>query len=232
MKSRDAMLVVGLATMVGLAACGSQSNATGGGAILSSPPRASAGASHAATPLPASPTAQLPGSPSATASATAPSNPFFKGALQFSIAEAERKTGLGYIGGGCATGQACLSKASETDGENATYVGFDASGYPGGTRCYVYVYYDVVLGWQDFATLCGSVAGFAPVYGQSEPVRVSGVCANVRSGPGLNQPIVGCLPNGTIVKIDATPTHADGKMWWGVYSESVSGMMSQEFLVR
>jgi len=232
MKSRDAMLAVGLATMVGFAACGSQSTATQGGAILSSTTPATAGGSHAATPLPASSTAQLPGSPSATASATAPSNPFFKGALQFSIAEAEGKTGLRYIASGCAVGQACLSNAIETDGENATYAGLDASGYPGGTRCYVYVYYDVALGWQDFATLCGSVAGFAPVYGQSELVRVSGACANLRSGPGLNQPIVGCLPNGTVVKIDATPTYADGKMWWGVYSESVSGMMSQEFLVR
>ena len=167
---------------------------------------------------------------SAAPSAVGQTNSFFDGAYVFAINAAEQKTGLKYSATGCPSGQSCLSNAVETDGENATYVGMDAAGYSGGTKCYVYVYHDSVLGWQTFAVLCGSTPGFSPVYGQSVPVRVSGGCANVRSGPGLNSPVVGCLTNGTTVKITATPSFIDNKMWWGVTTDQVAGAMSQEFL--
>jgi hypothetical protein len=163
--------------------------------------------------------------------ASSPSNPFFTGALSFAIQAAEGKTGLQYVASGCGAGQTCLSNAIETDGENATYFQLTATGYSAGTMCFVYVYRDPTQGWQAFAILCGSQPGFSPVYGATVPVRVSGGCANVRQGPGLTSPIVGCLPNGTMVKINATPSYADAKMWWGVASSSVAGMMSQEFLV-
>lgn len=236
-SSRAACLTISVVTLA-LAACSGPSSAGTGNRSTgsASPPASSSSSASASTTASSSPsiTASVSASPSAspTSAASTAANPFFNGALQFAISEAERKTGLSYAANGCASGQSCLSNAIETDGENATYISLSASGYSGGTNCYVYVYRDPLLGWQDFATLCGSEPGFSPVYGQTEPVRVSGVCANVRSGPGLSEPVVGCLPNGTLVKINATPTYSGGKMWWGVASQSVAGMMSQEFLVK
>lgn len=173
-----------------------------------------------------------PTSSASTAAASTPSNSYFNGALDFGVHQVEQKTGLTYASSGCAAGQGCLTHAVETDGENAAYIGVDAHSYAGGSTCYAYVHSDPLLGWQEtFPVVCGNGTGFAPVYGETDSIRVNGGCANVRNGPGLNTAIVGCLTNGTSVKIDATPSFIDNKMWWGVVTDQVSGFMSQEFLV-
>jgi SH3 domain-containing protein len=41
-------------------------------------------------------------------------------------------------------------------------------------------------------------------------------CVNVRTGPGLNQPAVDCIPNGAKIRLSAGPTDADNYQWWQV----------------
>jgi hypothetical protein len=41
-------------------------------------------------------------------------------------------------------------------------------------------------------------------------------CVNVRTGPGLNQAAVDCIPNGAKIRLSAGPTDADNYQWWQV----------------
>lgn len=41
-----------------------------------------------------------------------------------------------------------------------------------------------------------------------------GDCVNVRGGPGLNAPVLTCLPDGTLVTVADGPVTADGRLWW------------------
>jgi uncharacterized protein YraI len=41
-----------------------------------------------------------------------------------------------------------------------------------------------------------------------------GDCVNVRGGPGLNTPVLTCLPDGVLVTLVDGPIAADGRLWW------------------
>lgn len=41
-----------------------------------------------------------------------------------------------------------------------------------------------------------------------------GDCVNVRGGPGLNAPVLACLPDGALVTITDGPIAGDGRLWW------------------
>jgi len=65
--------------------------------------------------------------------------------------------------------------------------------------------------------------------GANDFVRVSGGgCANVRSEPGTNSKVVGCLPDHTMVDVDSAPVYTDGKIWWHL---SGKGWMAHDFLI-
>jgi hypothetical protein len=59
-------------------------------------------------------------------------------------------------------------------------------------------------------------------------VVVGGGCLNVREGPGLNQPAVDCINDGTIIRLNAGPNLVDNIEWWQVSGRS--GWVSGDYL--
>src|SRR2546423_4719465 len=115
-----------------------------------------------------------------------------------------------------------LNAADAIVGTNAGY--FHAARF--GTGCWVYVYTDGA-GWHYVDVRCAQAPGQLPRLDTDDLVHVSG-CANVRSQPGLQAPIVRCLANGTAVHVSSGPVYTDGKLWWLLQGQ---GWMAHESLI-
>ncbi|MDQ6713065.1 MAG: SH3 domain-containing protein [Candidatus Dormibacteraeota bacterium] len=97
----------------------------------------------------------------------------------------------------------------------------------GGASCWVYLFEDA-SGWHFVNAACAQGPGSIP--SAQDLVRVNGGgCANVRSEPGKNSRIVGCLPDQTTVDVDSAPVYTDGKIWWHLKGK---GWMAHDFLIE
>ena len=103
----------------------------------------------------------------------------------------------------------------EALGPQDSWVGTNAGyfhGARGGSGCWVYLYQDAG-GWHFVDAQCAQAVGSLPRLDSDDTVNVTG-CANVRSQPGLQSPVVACLPNGTNVHISGGLVYQDSKLWW------------------
>lgn len=66
--------------------------------------------------------------------------------------------------------------------------------------------------------------------GQIVEVNTSGQNLNLRTSPGLDQPIVAKMPNGTHMTVIAGPKSADGHIWWELEGELGKGWAAQDYL--
>ena len=128
----------------------------------------------------------------------------------------------------CAPQQTCLY-TDKADGIIGLDAGFfhGGEGCPagcGGAGCWVYLYQDASV-WHFVDAACTQATGEIPA--AQDLVRVSG-CANVRSAPGKTAPIVGCLPDQTLVDVDSAPVYTDGKIWWHLHGHE---WMAHDFLI-
>jgi hypothetical protein len=136
----------------------------------------------------------------------------------------EAKTGLRFTQK-CSTTAACLSLISQTVGQNAAAVIFSTAS-TGGRRCAGYVFHRDGS-WHLLDAVCSLPDQLSPLVGHDATVHVPGSCANVRSAASLTARVVGCVHDGTAVRIDGGPTYADGHLWW---HESL-GWVAHDFLV-
>jgi hypothetical protein len=140
------------------------------------------------------------------------------------IAGVKAKTGLPYAAARCATSGPCLTVARETEGQDAAAVLFSTAG-TSGRQCVSYVYRSGGS-WHLLEAVCGLPGQLSPLVGQNATVHVPGNCANVRDQANLNGMVVGCLHDGTVVRIDGGPNYADGRLWW----HETHGWMAHDFL--
>lgn len=66
--------------------------------------------------------------------------------------------------------------------------------------------------------------------GSTAMVTGTGECLNIREAPGTESTAVGCLPDGTQLRIIGGPTDAGNFTWWQVDSEGASGWAAEDFL--
>jgi uncharacterized protein YgiM (DUF1202 family) len=66
--------------------------------------------------------------------------------------------------------------------------------------------------------------------GVSAVVTDTGDCLNVRSGAGLANDPIACVPDGTAVTILGGPTASDGLTWWQVETPQGSGWAAADYL--
>jgi len=135
----------------------------------------------------------------------------------------------------CPVNRACTAVGTEHDGTQAAYF----IGVAGSNRnlipCGFYVIH-VQAGWQPLSQDCGRPTIF-PAVGQSGPVamgfqnRYPGDCANVRTLPGPTGKVVGCLVDGTQVRLDSGPAYVPmattNGLWWHI---GARGWMADDFL--
>ena len=203
-----------LAAGIAVSGCGSSHTAT------QSPAGSVAGASTTATPL-LSPGEVPQGHKASSAELDA-------------MIKAGKKPAEAYLHLGdeasCAPQQECLSTV-DAYGAIGIHAGWfhGASGCPqgcGGAGCWIYLFEDGSE-WHFVNAACAQAPGDTP--GAQDLVRVSGGgCANVRSEPGTNSKVVGCLPDHTMVDVDSAPVYTDGKIWWHL---SGKGWMAHDFLI-
>ena len=130
----------------------------------------------------------------------------------------------------CAPQQECLSTV-DAYGAIGIHAGWfhGGEGCPqgcGGASCWIYLFEDAAE-WHFVNAACAQAPGDAP--GAQDLVRVSGGgCANVRSEPGTNSKVVGCLADHTTVDVDSAPVYTDGKIWWHLRGK---GWMAHDFLI-
>jgi len=140
------------------------------------------------------------------------------------VAAVEAKTGLRFATN-CRANAGCLSLAGQTVGTHAAAVVFSTAS-SGGRECAGYVF-QRASGWQLLDVVCGLPNRLSPLLGRDATVHAASLCAHVRSGPGLSSPVVGCLPDGTVIHLDGGPTYADGRLWW----HEKAGWMAHDFLL-
>ena len=63
-------------------------------------------------------------------------------------------------------------------------------------------------------------------------IKTNGGNVNVRSGPGLEYPVIGSLPNGTIVDIPFLDDHETKPGWEYVYTDIVDGYVSTQYIAN
>ncbi|MFN0096828.1 MAG: hypothetical protein ACKVVT_18880 [Dehalococcoidia bacterium] len=61
-------------------------------------------------------------------------------------------------------------------------------------------------------------------------VAGTGDCLRVRQGPGLDQPPVDCIADGTAVVIQTGPQQSDGLRWWRVQTPAGDGWAAEDYL--
>lgn len=66
--------------------------------------------------------------------------------------------------------------------------------------------------------------------GDQVTVKTPGDCLNMRSGPGLDQSPIACLPDGSVVSVLAGPLNVGGRLWVQVDTPSGRGWAATEFL--
>lgn len=61
-------------------------------------------------------------------------------------------------------------------------------------------------------------------------VAGTGDCLNVRTGSGLANDVITCVPDGTAMTVLGGPTEADGLTWWQVEAPTGTGWAAQDYL--
>lgn len=130
----------------------------------------------------------------------------------------------------CPPGRACISIGIEHDGTSAAYFIGAGGSVAAQVPCGAYAFKDAD-GWHGLRHSCG---GMYPVIGNWGHVFLglgATGCANFRSAPGAAGKVLGCLPAGTLVKVNMEPVYSkfvgtDG-VWWHLYSH---GWMADDFL--
>lgn len=132
----------------------------------------------------------------------------------------------------CPMNRACVSIGDEHDGIQAAYFVGSAGSNADLLACGTYVYKDS-LGWRGLRWQCRAGSVF-PAVGQSGRVWLGmgdTSCVNVRTLPGSNGVVVGCLKAETAVRLDDGPVYSpmssmDG-VWWHVADR---GWMADDYL--
>ena len=131
----------------------------------------------------------------------------------------------------CPVNRACQSIGEEHDGTQAAYFIGAAGSNADILACGTYVYKDS-SGWRGLRWQCaGSVF---PAVGQSGAVWLGmgeTSCVNVRTSPGSNGVVVGCLNAGTAVRLDDGPVYSPmssmNGVWWHVAGR---GWMADDYI--
>jgi hypothetical protein len=80
---------------------------------------------------------------------------------------------------------------------------------------------------QPAASPTASPAPALAVGRRARVVNLSGAPLRARANPGVNQPIVARIPEGSEVTLLEGPTEADGYLWWRIEGEAGSGWSAQ-----
>jgi hypothetical protein len=161
---------------------------------------------------------------SAGQSATGTGPPTSNSARAVAIAGVKAKTNLPYAAASCGTKGACLTVVRETLGQDAAAVLF-ATASSGARQCVGYVY-RTGGSWHFLDAVCGIPDQLSPLVGHDAAVHVPGSCANVRDQASISGRVVGCVYDGTTVRVDGGPTYADGRLWW----HEAQGWLAHDFL--
>jgi hypothetical protein len=132
----------------------------------------------------------------------------------------------------CPANRACRSIGEEHAGIQAAYFVGAAGSNADLLACGTYVYKDS-SGWRALRSQCRARTVF-PGVGQSGEVLLpmgDTSCVNVRTAPGSNGVVVGCLNAGTAARVDDGPVYSpmasmDG-IWWHVAGK---GWMADDYL--
>jgi len=170
----------------------------------------------APAPIGPSPSVHATTTPSATASPISSPRPptatEYAAMVAVGTPGAERQLGIADCGSSSpGPGHDCFMAFGATDAIVGTEAGY-FHGSRFGSGCWVYLDHDAG-GWHFVDVRCAQAPGSLPRIGMDDVVKVSG-CANVRAQPGLQAPVVRCLPNGTTVHVVGGPAFRDGKLWW------------------
>jgi hypothetical protein len=61
-------------------------------------------------------------------------------------------------------------------------------------------------------------------------VAGTGDCLNIRTGSGLSNDVIACVPDGTELTVLGGPVEADSLTWWQVESEQGAGWVASDYL--
>jgi hypothetical protein len=132
----------------------------------------------------------------------------------------------------CPANHACRSIGEEHDGIQAAYFVGAAGSNADLLACGTYVYKDST-GWRGLRWQCRYGLVF-PAVGESGTVLISKgdtSCVNVRTKPGSEGTVVGCLKPGIAVRVDDGPVYVPmatmNGMWWHV---TAGGWMADDYL--
>jgi hypothetical protein len=83
----------------------------------------------------------------------------------------------------------------------------------------------------DAAPSSTSIAAPGEIAAGAEVVVVgTGDCLNIRTGSGLSNDVIACLPDGTEMTVLGGPIEADGLVWWQVESDLGTGWGAADYL--
>ena len=158
--------------------------------------------------------------------ATLPAEPAaFPSAIEAARYYGQVRTGGVYTQTACPMNRACLTIASEHQGDSSAYFLATAGSNTDLLSCGIYVSKDS-SGWHDGDVRCTPRSTAFPAVGAAGRVVAfmgDTGCVNVRLTPGRSGKVADCLAFGTAVEIDGGPAfvndsdpslHAQDRLWW------------------